>query len=178
MKRTLICLFLLNFIILSSTQKYLYAKSLNEKLSYAETRLHNMRIEWAKGWDLTEVESLINKAKNDLKAGRLSNAEVYLDRAIKMMNSIEHKYNFLPYLNLKNKFLVNDSRELIRTIAIRTIKNGIVGYSWGQTVAMKGLLATGNWGYVKALVDRYIEKDIKPQNVNDCAIGDVLLTLI
>lgn len=178
MKRLLIYLLLVNFIILSSTQKYLYAGNLNEKLSYAEAHLHDMRIEWAKGWDLTEVESLINKAKNELRVGRLSNAEVCLDRAIKIMNALEYKYNLSSYyLNLKDKSSVNDNRDLIRLIATRTIKNGIVGYSWGQTVAMKGLLATGNWGYVKALVDRYIEKDIKPQNVNNCAIGDILLTL-
>jgi len=168
---------LVTLIFLFFIRDYLWAGNINEKLSYAETKLHDMRVEWSKGWDLTEVEGLIDKAKKELKTGKVSKADVYLDRAINIMNAIEHKYNSYPYLNIKNKSSVIDNRRLIRLIATRTIKNGIVGYSWGQTVAMKGLLATGNWGYVKALIDRYIEKDIAPKNVNDCAIGDVLLTL-
>lgn len=157
--------------------RYLNAGNLLEKLSYAETKFHNMRVEWSKGWDLTEVENLIIRAKNEFKTGRISNAEVYLDRAIRIMQAIENKYNSYPLLRVTNRNLALDNLELTKLIAKRTIKNGIVGYSWGQTVAMKGLLATGNWGYVKALVDRYIERGIKPKNVNECAIGDVLLTL-
>lgn len=175
MKRVLI--FLEIFILMFWFCRYLNAGNLSEKLSYAETKFHNMRVEWSKGWDLTEVESLINKAKSEFKAGRISKAEAYIDRAIHIMQSIESKYNSFPSLRVKKDASTLGNLELIKLIAIRTIRIGIVGYSWGQSIAMKGLLATGNWGYVKALVDRFIERDIKPKTVNDCAIGDVLLTL-
>ncbi|MBC7319479.1 glycoside hydrolase family 88 protein [bacterium] len=176
MKRVIIVLFWV-FIVILSFQKYLNAGGLLEKLSYAESKLHNMRVEWSKGWDLTEVEGFINRARSELKVGRISKAEAYIDMAIRIMQAVESKYNSYPSLKVKNEPLALSNLELAKLIAVRTIKNGIVGYSWGQTVAMKGLLATGNWGYVKALVDRYVEKDIKPKNVNECAIGDILLTL-
>lgn len=152
------------------------ANSLDEKLSLAEEKFHSMRLEWAKGWDLTGVEELIGKAKNEIRLGRIHLAEDYLNKCIRIMSSIELKYNS-SNINIKSLPPVLDNSKLVRTVAIRTIEKGIVGYSWGQAVAMKGLLATGNWGYVKAVVDRYMEKDIKPQNVNECAIGDVLITL-
>lgn len=165
------------FIVVLSSQGSLNAMGLSEKLSFAETKLHNMRVEWPKGWDLTEVERLIDRARSELKLGKFNNAEVYIDRAIRIMQAVENKYNSYSPLKVNNEPLVLSNPELVKLIATRTIKSGIVGYSWGQTVAMKGLLATGNWGYVKALVDRYIGKDIKPKNINECAIGDVLLTL-
>lgn len=179
MKKIIISIILL-FICSSVYNQYSIAQPLHEKiyekLSSAESKFHNMRLEWSKGWDLTDVENLIKRAKSEIKSGRIRLAEGYLDKAIRIMESLELRYNS-SHITLKNTPPLLDNDKLTRLVAVRTIERGIIGYSWGQTIAMKGLLATGNWGYVKAIVDRYIEKDIKPKNVNDCAIGDVLLTL-
>ena len=171
------CLYSVLFIFLfSMSLQQSVAETLDGKLLLVEDKFHSMRLEWAKGWDLTGVEDLIKKAKNEIRMGKIHSAENCLDEAISMMGSIELRYNS-QHINVKNIPPVLDNGELTRLIAIRTMDRGIDGYSWGQTVAMKGLLATGNWEYVKAIIDGYIEKDMEPKNVNDCAIGDVLITL-
>ncbi len=159
MKKIIILIILLFFIYSSVYTQYSIAQPLyermHEKLSLAESKFHNMRLEWSKGWDLTEVENLINRAKSEIKSGRMRLAEGYLDKAIRIMRSLELKYNS-SHIILKNTPVFLDADKLIRLVAVRTIERGIIGYSWGQSVAMKGLLATGNWGYVKTIVDRYI----------------------
>lgn len=179
MRRVILSLVILSIYCVTSPHRLiaqpLYER-IYEKLSYTEGKYHSMRLEWSKGWNLIDVEIFIGKAKSEIKSGRFYLAENYLDRAIRIMRSIELKYNSSCII-LKNNPVLLDNEKLTRLIAVRTMERGIVGYSWGQTVAMKGLLATGNWGYVKMMVDRYIEKDIQPKSVNDCAIGDVLLTL-
>jgi len=162
------------FLLVFDTELF---SPLEKKLEYADNLFHSMRLEWAKGWDLTEVENFIDKAKNEIKNKRFTEAERYLDTAISKMKAIEKRYNQSykgPSPKTSSWFT---GKDLVKLVAYRTIERGIIGFSWGQSVAMKGLIASGNWMSVKNIIEMYMVNSSMPKNVNDCAIGDVLISL-
>jgi len=150
---------------------------LEKKLEYANNLFHSMRLEWVKGWDLTDVENFINKAKNEIKNKRFTEAERYIDIAISRMVAIEKRYNHSYKPPSPKTLSWFTDKNLVKLIAYRTMERGISGFSWGQSIAMKGLIASGNWMYVKNLIENYMVNPPSPKNVNDCAIGDVLISL-